>query len=130
MTVFNSRRIEDLEGEVWKPIRDSKRYLVSNKGRVKSLTRQKPLILSQKPNNNGYYRVCLSLTRGKPKYYLVSRLVAEAFIVNDNPAIKRTVHHIDENKENNTVDNLQWLSLGDNIREHYKKKAEANNGKE
>ena len=128
MTVYSNRDINDLEGEVWKPIRDSKSYYISNKGRVKSLTRKKPLILIQQTNSKGYYRVCLSLTKGKPKYYLVSRLVAEAFIINDNPTSKKTVHHIDEHKENNTVENLQWLSLSDNIKEHYKKKAEGSEG--
>ena len=132
MTMDNNSQdkpIQDIEGEVWKQIAQS-RYEVSNYGRVKSLKRRKPRLLRQQDNGKGYQRVSLSLTKGQARYYLVSRLVAEAFIENDEPEVKNTVHHIDEDKKNNTVANLQWLSLADNVKEHFKKRSEDVNGKE
>lgn len=111
--------IEDISGEVWKPIRGtSGKYYISNKGRVKSYKRTKAIILAQQKNNKGYYRVSLS-KNGSSTYFLTHRLVADAFLVNDNPKEKDTIDHIDENKENNCSDNLQWLSRADNVKKHY-----------
>ena len=122
--------IDQLPQEEWRPIRGKfQRYWASNKGRVCSLVRNTPRILKQQENNSGYYRVCLSLEVGKAKYYLVHRIVAEAFLYNDNPEEKTTVHHQNERKDDNTTDNLCYLSLGDNIREHIKARAEKNGKK-
>ena len=71
--------LDDLEGEEWRPVRNSKHYWVSSLGRVKSNNKHAMKILAQKKNRYGYWRVCLSLVVGDAKYYLVSRLVAEAF---------------------------------------------------
>lgn len=114
--------IEDISGEEWKPIDGTgQKYYISNKGRAKSLKRSKAIILAQQKNNKGYYRVCLSIN-GKSQYYLTHRLVADAFVYNDNPQEKDTIDHIDENKENNNSNNLQWLSMADNIRKHFELK--------
>ena len=91
-------------------------YQVSNLGRVKSLARTsfhpkgyiaqyKEKILKQSFERNGYVRVGLS-KNGKVKSYYVHVLVAEAFI--PNPDNLPEVNHIDENKMNNKVDNLEW----------------------
>ena len=82
-------------------------YQISNKGRVKSLgnnKNRKEKILSLKPIN-GYIRVFL-YKNGKPKPYSVHRLVAIAFIPNPNNYPE--VNHIDEDKTNNIVENLEW----------------------
>ena len=47
---------------------------------------------------------------------LVHRLVAEAFIPNDDPETKDTVDHIDGNKSNNEASNLRWLNRAENTR--------------
>ena len=51
---------------------------------------------------------------GKPKEFLVARLVALTFL--GEPPQKFTVNHKDGNRLNNSIDNLEWMSLADNIR--------------
>lgn len=51
---------------------------------------------------------------GKPKDFLVARLVAMTFL--GEPPEKFTVNHKDGNRMNNHIENLEWLSLADNIR--------------
>lgn len=93
-------------------------YQVSNLGRVKSLARVvmringvllsvKERILKFRLDNGGYVRVCLSKD-GVEIGYSVHRLVAMAFI--DNPLNLPEVNHKDENKKNNSVDNLEWCT--------------------
>nr|DAO38314.1 MAG TPA: homing endonuclease [Caudoviricetes sp.] len=100
--------------EIWKDIEGYEGlYQVSNFGRVKSLDRYvlrnentlfvKGIVLSQL-NNRGYLTVRLC-NSGKYKNYFVHRLVANAFIHNDNNYSE--INHIDENKHNNHVDNLE-----------------------
>lgn len=86
-------------------------YQVSNEGRVKSLKYRKEHIL--KPSNSrGYLRVALC-KNNKRNDYSIHRLVASAFI--DNPEGLNEVNHIDEDKTNNYVENLEWCSHAFNI---------------
>ena len=89
-------------------------YQISNKGRVKSLHRLDRLgrpvqekILKHGYNKDGYWQVMLS-KNGKYKTFRVHRLVDKAFI--SNPDNLPEVNHIDENKENNNVENLEWCT--------------------
>ena len=88
-------------------------YQVSNKGNVKSLnynhTTGKEKILKPIKIKNGYLQVGLC-KNGKQKWFYVHRLVAFMFIENCNPEYKTEVNHIDEDKENNSVDNLEWCT--------------------
>ncbi len=52
---------------------------------------------------------------GIRKFFSVHQLVALIFIPNDNPTEKTQVNHIDENKQNNHVDNLCWVTPKENI---------------
>lgn len=61
--------------------------------------------------NTGYMEVVLYKDT-KPKYWLVHRLVAINFI--DNPNNLNIVNHKDENKKNNCVTNLEWVTQNDN----------------
>lgn len=92
--------------EVWKDIEWHKgAYKISNLGRVYSVQRKK--IKNTFIDKGGYVRVQLYHNYTQ-KRFLVHRLVAEAFIPNSNNYPQ--VNHIDENKLNNCVDNLEWCT--------------------
>ena len=96
--------------EEWKDIIGYKNYMVSNKGRVKSLGNnktRKEKILKQEITNKGYCRVLLS-QNNKHKHYFVHRLVCTAFI--PNPDNLLCVNHKDVNPSNNCANNLEWCS--------------------
>lgn len=61
---------------------------------------------------NGYYYVNLTDINGKQNKKYVHRIIAQVFI--DNPNNYETVNHIDENKLNNNVLNLEWLTIQEN----------------
>ena len=119
--------IEDLEGELWKPIDSRGKYYISNLGRVKSYQLRQAKFLNPSSNQRGYLRV--DIKAGCRRTYLVHQLVALAFIPNDNPIEKDTIDHIDLDKTNNRADNLRWLSRADNVRAYkeQKKQREQNN---
>ncbi len=100
--------IKEKSIEQWKPIEDyNGKYFVSNFGNIKSYKYNAPKLLKQRKDNYGYLRV--ALVNGKEVRELkVHRLVAKAFI--SNPYNKPTVNHIDGNKENNRVENLEWAT--------------------
>lgn len=97
--------------EIWKDIKDYEGlYQVSNLGRVKSLVKKARLheyILKVSFDRHGYEHIHLS-KNGISKSLLVHRVVAQAFIPNfDNLP---EINHKDENKSNNTVNNLEWCT--------------------
>ena len=102
--------------EEWKDIEGYEgKYMVSNLGNVKSLSYNKTgkeKIMKPVKNNRGYLHVILC-KEGKVKAYTVHRLVATAFIPNTENLPE--VNHIDEDKNNNSVENLEWVSSKYNI---------------
>ncbi len=103
--------------EIWKDVVGYEGlYQVSNLGNVKSLNwgktgKSKNLWL--KPHTKGYLQVELA-KNGIKHFYLVHRLVAEAFI--QNPFNFPVINHIDEDKTNNSVSNLEWCTKSYNTR--------------
>ena len=106
-----------MEQEQWKPIKGYEgKYDVSNFGRVRSYYKGLH-IKTQRINNCGYCYVKLYVRGKRQKMARVHRLVAEAFIPNqDNMS---DVNHKDMNKLNNHVSNLEWTSHADNVKHSY-----------
>lgn len=104
--------------EIWKDIeRFEGCYQVSTLGNVRSIDRyvkcgengikfQLGKTLKQSKNKYGYMQVRLSKSRKNKFSYTVHRLVAIAFIPNDNNYDQ--VNHIDGNKQNNYIENIEW----------------------
>ena len=107
----------------WKPVKGYEdRYLISDSGMVWSLYQNKPL----KPNKskNGYLLVHLKVNNKRDARY-IHRLVAEHFIPNEHN--HSTVNHINRNKHDNRVANLEWMTLPDNVKYSACKKVVATN---
>ena len=90
--------------EKWLPIPNYEgKYWISNYGRLKNNNQiMKPMVAT-----NGYLIACL-WKNNKQKKFVIHRLVANAFI--DNPNNYEEVNHLDEDKTNNRIDNLEWCS--------------------
>ena len=98
--------------EIWKDIKGYEGlYQVSNLGKVKSLKKHQK-ILKLSDNGRGYMFVGLS-KNNKRKNKNVHRLVAETFISNYDNLLQ--VNHKDGNKNNNSVDNLEWVTQKQNL---------------
>ena len=102
-----------MENEVWKDVVGYEGlYQVSSFGKVKRLKNGKERILKPQPNGFGYLFVNLYKNKIN-KHFKVHRLVAKTFI--PNPDNLPQVNHIDEDKTNNHVDNLEWCDAKYNI---------------
>lgn len=84
-------------------------YNCFDNGDIYSLKTEK--ILSKCVNRKGYFYHCISVN-GKRHIIFPHRLVAELFI--PNPENKPFVNHIDGNKQNNNVSNLEWCTAKEN----------------
>ena len=104
--------------ENWKVIVVDGKELKTNKGRnamISNFGRYKNchgVISEPLTGKNGYCSV-------GTKHHKVHRLVAEAFIHNDDPEKKKEVNHKDCNPSNNHVDNLEWVSRSENVKHSY-----------
>lgn len=101
--------------EIWKDVVGYEGiYQVSNLGRVKSLPRNGTIKQERilKPHRVQGYLLAELFNRGAHKGKRIHRLVAEAFI--PNPDNKREVNHIDGDKHNNRVENLEWVTSSEN----------------
>lgn len=120
--------------EIWKDIPGYVGfYQISNLGNVRSLKRKvnnsesgtqretKDMLMNPWDNGNGYLVVSLQKNHKRKNYY-VHRLVADAFV--NNPDDLGFVNHLDFNKHNNAVSNLEWCTQRENVnysKEHMKK---------
>jgi hypothetical protein len=111
--------------EIWKDIKGYEGlYQISNLGKVKSLSKQ--CRYSHSVTNKTHYRItkekilCNRYCKGyktiqlQNKQFRICRLVAIHFI--DNPQNKPCVNHIDGNKKNDTINNLEWVTYSENMK--------------
>lgn len=90
------------------------RYLISHNGEVYS--KKSKRLLKPLENKKGYLSIEL-WANYKRTVKKIHRLVAETFI--DNPLEKKEINHIDGNKQNNHVSNLEWCSRSENVKHAY-----------
>lgn len=112
------------ENEIWKDIKGFEGYYqASSYGRIRSCDRYitektgkvnflKSRILKNNIGDDGYYKVVLQ-KYGKAYYFRVCRLIAQTFL--ENSGNKPQVNHIDGNKLNDHVTNLEWNTVQENI---------------
>lgn len=101
----------------WKDITGwEDKYEVSSLGEVRNKLTNR--CISGDINNSGYYRVCL-YSKEKRERFFRHRLVATHFIQNTDK-LKKFVNHIDGNKSNNHVSNLEWVSQSENERHAFR----------
>lgn len=118
-------------GEYWKDIENYENYQVSNLGRIRRKAKlvnvgiknvkkafKQEMILKPLKLTKGYLGVVLYDKNSKGKTYKIHRLVATAFIPNPNDLPQ--VNHIDGNKQNNKMDNLEWCDCQENMQHSYK----------
>lgn len=110
-----------LEKEIWGQLENFSRYLISNKGRIKCISRRNNAYnnyysadyIMRDFNYKGYRKIQLTNDDGKKITMFVHRLVALVFL----PKIdgKTLVNHKDGNKNNNFVENLEWCTSRENV---------------
>jgi hypothetical protein len=112
--------LDSLPNEEWRYVANTNnRYLVSNMGRLLTTGYKNSKICSiMKPakDANGYYRTMM-LLNGKLKTVKLHRVVAEAWI--ENPLNKLQVNHINFERDDNRVYNLEWATPKENSMHSY-----------
>jgi hypothetical protein len=102
--------------EIWKDIKGFEgKYQISNTGKLLIVNYRnsgKSQVANSNVGKDGYHRVYLNV--GYTKAYLVHRLVATHFLAAPEIEDKKQVNHIDGNKSNNNVTNLEWVNAYEN----------------
>lgn len=118
-SVRDSLKSESLEGEIWKPIPQYLRYMASNMGRLISLNYKNSGVnkIITPCITGGYYQTMIKSDSGKYHTRKVHYLVALAFmgVRKENTE----VNHIDGNKLNNKLDNLEYITHSENVKHSY-----------
>lgn len=94
--------------EKWINVIGFEKYQISDLGNI----RNSKGLMKSRANSRGYFIIGLRDGTGKQKTFSVHRLVAEHFLI--KPKDKNYVNHIDGKKNNNTVNNLEWVTQSEN----------------
>lgn len=109
--------------EVWTDVKGFEGvYKISDRGNLKHYTKRFGWRTLKNTNKNGWYLNVVLRGDGFKKSVKIHRLVAEAFIPNLNHY--KCINHIDMNKQNNRVENLEWCSYKENSQKAQKEKPE------
>lgn len=112
--------LNSLPNEEWRYVANTNnRYLVSNMGRLLTTgykNSKRCSIMKPAKDANGYYRTMM-LLNGKLKTVKLHRVVAEAWI--ENPLNKLQVNHINFERDDNRVSNLEWATPSENALHSY-----------
>ncbi len=112
-----------MKEEEWRDVPGFKgHYQVSNLGEVRSFKSGSPRILKQTLCNHGYPMVCLCIN-SKCNVKRVHKLVASAFLNHKPCGFDKVIDHINENKEDNRLINLQVITTRENVSKSSKKKS-------
>lgn len=103
--------------ETWNTIEEASGYEVSTQGRVRNKKTGR-ILNPQASSGSGYKQVNIKVdsTKKFEKRY-IHRLVAQSFL--ENPENKKEVNHIDGNKLNNMLSNLEWVSTSENQKKRH-----------
>lgn len=93
--------------------KDLSNYLINRKGEIYSNNKHR--VLTPQVNEYGYYQYVLTTDDGKKVRILAHVAVASQYIKNSDLDDKIIVNHIDENKQNPSVDNLEWVTIKENV---------------
>lgn len=106
--------------ELWKPLQEYKGIKISSIGRVKKINKNKKekIITNFPKDRDGYCRCSVQKIDGTWTSQPVHRLVAKAFI--ENPENKEIVNHIDGDRTNNRLENLEWVTVRENVLHSFK----------
>lgn len=108
--------IDSIEGISMQNIPNFSNYLINQQGEVFSKTSNR--YLKSCINSVGYEAMSLINDAGKRQNILIHRVLATLYI--PNPENKREVNHIDANRANNTLSNLEWVTPSENVRHAFK----------
>lgn len=106
-----------IKKEIWKTIPNTNnRYKVSNTGKIKSYLGGKGKLMALRVHPKGYIRVGL-MTNKKRKERTVHSIVVEVFLNHKQNGMKSMVNHIDKDRTNNHLDNLEIVTNEENLKD-------------